>query len=417
MPSPSGFTFALPASLTGNAQVDSLIYGTYWMDTLSNGTFSTALTYSFMTTDSYFARSYSDVNEYTSGYVLSSAQQSAIVSALGKWSSVADIKFTQVSESSTNVGDLRFGGYGDMDDNTAAWGYFPGLSASAGDVWIGPATSDPSPVQGSYDYLTFVHEIGHALGLKHPFSPGPNNPTVLAAQYDDVRYTVMSYHNSYSYEPTSPMLLDIAAIQSLYGANTLWQTGNNTYSWTADQSVFETIWDAGGNDTIDASNQLSAVRINLNEGQFSKIGQAFLNTDTNTAFNEGLAIAYGAKIENAVGSANDDTLIGNALGNVLNGLAGKDIMIGGAGNDTYVINLGDGIDVINETAGTDRITVGGTVPPALPAALTGLNMFEVTAGGGNKSGTVPGPTENDGRRNACGGGPQARDLPRSAATT
>lgn len=56
---------------------------------------------------------------------------------------------------------------------------------------------------------------------------------------------------------------------------------------------------------------------------------------------------------------------------------------GGAGNDTYVINLGDGIDVINETAGTDRITVGGTVPPALPAALTGLNMFEVTAGGGN----------------------------------
>ncbi len=56
---------------------------------------------------------------------------------------------------------------------------------------------------------------------------------------------------------------------------------------------------------------------------------------------------------------------------------------GGAGNDTYVINLGDGIDVINETAGTDRITVGGTVPPALPAALAGLNMFEVTAGGGN----------------------------------
>ncbi|WP_422777777.1 M10 family metallopeptidase C-terminal domain-containing protein [Pseudomonas mediterranea] len=374
MPSPAGFTFALPASLTGNAQVDSLIYGTYWMDTLSNGTFSTALTYSFMTTDSYFARSYSDVNEFTSGYVLSSAQQSAIVSALGKWSSVADIKFTQVSESSTSVGDLRFGGYGDMDEDTAAWGYFPGLSASAGDVWIGPATSDPSPVQGSYDYLTFVHEIGHALGLKHPFTPGPSNPTVLAAQYDDVRYTVMSYHNSYSYEPTTPMLLDIAAIQSLYGANTLWQTGNNTYSWAADQSVFETIWDAGGNDTIDASNQLSAVRINLNEGQFSKIGQAFLNTDTNAAFNEGLAIAYGAKIENAVGSANDDTLIGNALGNVLNGLAGKDTLIGGAGNDTYVVdNIGDVISEDSTLAG-EIDTVRSSVSWGLGANLENLTL-------------------------------------------
>ncbi|TNF82579.1 matrixin family metalloprotease [Pseudomonas sp. ICMP22404] len=373
MPSPAGFTFALPASLTGNAQVDSLIYGTYWMDT--NGTFSTALTYSFMTTDSYFASSYSNVNEYTSGYVLSSAQQSAIVSALGKWSSVADIKFTQVSESSTNVGDLRFGGYGDMDDGTAAWGYFPGLSASAGDVWIGPATSDPSPVQGSYDYLTFVHEIGHALGLKHPFTPGPSNPTVLAAQYDDVRYTVMSYHNSYSYEPTTPMLLDIAAIQSLYGANTLWQTGNNTYSWAVDQSVFETIWDAGGNDTIDASNQLSAVRINLNEGQFSKIGQAFLNTDTNTAFNEGLAIAYGAKIENAVGSANDDTLIGNALGNVLNGLAGKDTLIGGAGNDTYVVdNVGDVISEDSTLAG-EIDSVRSSVSWGLGANLENLTLI------------------------------------------
>ncbi|MBY2949258.1 peroxidase family protein [Rhizobium leguminosarum] len=60
-----------------------------------------------------------------------------------------------------------------------------------------------------------------------------------------------------------------------------------------------------------------------------------------------------------------------------------EILNGGAGNDTYVINLGDGFDIINETSGSDRITVGGTVPPALPAALDGLNMFEVTTGGGN----------------------------------
>ncbi|UZE21233.1 M10 family metallopeptidase C-terminal domain-containing protein [Pseudomonas sp. B21-056] len=340
MPSPLGYSSVSTARLTGNAQVDSLIYGTYW----THGASTTSLTYSFMTMNSLFARSYSDDNEYRASYALPSAQKNAIVSALGEWSSVANIKFTPVTDTATNVGDLRFGGYSNMDTNTAAWGYFPGRSAAAGDVWIGPVTNDPHPAQGTYDYLTFMHEIGHTLGLKHSFSPSSSNATVLDTQFDDVRYTIMSYTNAYSYEPTTPMLLDIAAIQSLYGANTQWQTGNNTYSWAADQSVFETIWDAGGNDTINASNQAAAVRINLNEGAFSQIGKAFLNLDTQEDFNEGLAIAYGAKIENAVGSVNDDTLIGNALGNVLNGLGGADTMIGGAGNDIYVVdNIGDTI--------------------------------------------------------------------------
>ncbi|MEJ2806688.1 M10 family metallopeptidase, partial [Pseudomonas sp. CCNWLW250] len=373
MPSPLGYSFVSSAKLTGNAQIDSLIYGTYWMGTWSNGAFTTPLTYSFMTTDSLFARFYSDDNEYEAGYVLSSAQQSSIVDALGAWSSVANIKFTQVTETSTNVGDLRFGGYGDMDTGTAAWAYYPSRTPSGGDVWIGPVTNNPAPVEGTYDYLTFMHEIGHALGLKHPFDQGLSNPTVLASQYDDVRYTIMSYDNAYSYEPTTPMLLDIAAIQRLYGANTQWQAGNNTYSWASDQSVFETIWDAGGTDTIDASNQVAAVRINLNEGQFSKIGKTFLDP-SDKVFNEGLAIAYGAKIENAVGSAFNDSLIGNALGNVLNGLAGKDSMAGGAGNDTYVVD--DAGDIVSETStlATEIDTVRSSVTWALGANLENLTL-------------------------------------------
>jgi serralysin len=412
MPHPVGYSFVSSAKLTGNAQVNSLLYGTYWMaNSWSTGTFTTPLTYSFVTADSRFAINYSSDSEYESIYLLTSAQQNAIVSALGTWSSIANLKFTRVSESSTNVGDLRFGGYLDMDEDTAAWGYFPAHTPSAGDVWIGPVTNDPTPVKGTYDYLTFMHEIGHALGLKHPFSQSLSNPTVLAPQFDDVRYTIMSYDSAYSYEPTTPMLLDIAAIQSLYGANTQWQTGNNTYSWAADQSVFETIWDAGGNDTIDATNQLAAVRINLNEGQFSKIGQAFIDLDTQAAFNEGLAIAYGAKIENAVGSANDDTLIGNALNNLLNGRAGKDLMIGGAGNDTYVVdNSGDvvqessalnsGIDSvvssINYILGSnlENLTLSGTgnldgTGNALNNRITG-NAGANTLSGGAGSDTLDG---------------------------
>ncbi|MFW9270565.1 M10 family metallopeptidase C-terminal domain-containing protein, partial [Pseudomonas sp. NR3] len=371
MPSPLGYSSVSNAKLTTNAQVNSLLVGTYWSGSATAGT---SLTYSFMTADSYFASNYSSENEYLLGYAVTTEQQDGIVRAVDSWGAVANLHFTQVSESATNVGDLRFGGYLWMDDDTAAWGYYPGRTPSAGDVWLGPITNDPTPDEGSYDYLVFMHEIGHALGLKHPFSKSLSNPTVLSAQFDDVRYTIMSYNSAYSYEPTTPMLLDIAAIQSLYGANNQWQTGNTTYSWTTGQSVFETIWDAGGNDTIDASNQAGAVRINLNEGQFSKIGQAFLNTKTGAAFNEGLAIAYGAKIENAIGSANDDTLIGNALGNLLDGRGGRDVMTGGAGNDTYVVD--DSRDTISETStlATEVDTVRSSLSWSLGANLENLTL-------------------------------------------
>ena len=399
MPTPVGYSFSSSATLTGNAQVDSLLVGTYWMgNTWSTGTFTTPLTYSFMTETSRFASIYSSENEYEAGYVLTSAQQSGITSALSMWSSVANIKFTQVSESTTTVGDLRFGGYLNMDSDTAAWGYFPADTPSGGDVWLGPVTNNPTPDKGTYDYLVFMHEIGHALGLKHPFSQSLSNATVLASQFDDVSNTIMSYNTSYSYEPTTPMLLDIAAIQSLYGANTQWQTGNNTYSWGASQSVFETIWDAGGIDTIDASNQSAAVRINLNEGQFSKIGQTFLKLDTQTAFNEGLAIAYGAKIENAVGSANNDSLIGNALANVLDGGAGNDTMIGGTGNDIYVVdNIGDDVSETS-TLASEIDAVSSSVSWSLGANLENLILTgtaHVNATGNTLSNVLAGNTGNN----------------------
>lgn len=360
MPTPSSFSPSLPSSLTGVAVVDSLLSGTYWLGSNWTPGGPTNLSYSFMAPNtSYFVTNYSPDNEYNALYALTVGQQNAAIAALGAWSAVANINFTLTSDNLTNVGDLRFGAYRLMDDKTAAWAYFPANSPVAGDVWIGPQTNDPNPSKGTYDYLTFVHEIGHALGLKHPFDTSNTNKTLLDPKLDDVHLTVMSYNSNYSYQPTTPMVLDILAIQSLYGANTAWQTGDNVYKWAPDQSIFETIWDAGGNDTIDASNQLASVSINLNEGAYSSIGKAFVDFTSQTAINDGLAIAYGAKIENAIGSNFNDVLIGNALNNVLNGAGGIDTMAGGAGNDTYILDNAAELALIYEDTdpGRDLLTI------------------------------------------------------------
>ena len=352
MPSPLQSTPSIAIDLSGVTLIDALLGGTAWSGTwnAAQESWQTTLSYSFIKVGvSRFTYSYSSDQEYRDAYSLTSAQKSAVSSALAAWSAVANIKFTSTTETANTVGDLRFGGYSQMDEGVLAWAYLPWDSPAAGDVWIGPSTSSSKPSKGSYDYLTFLHEIGHALGLKHSFQAEDDNPAVLNDGLDDVYFTVMSYTDYYSFLPTSPMLLDIAAIQYLYGANENWKSGDTVYRWSPTQCVFETIWDGGGNDTIDASNQKTWVSINLNEGMYSQIGKTFVDyLNDDYQFNQGLAIAFGAKIENAKGSVFDDNLIGNALDNLLDGGRGADYLVGGLGNDTYIVdNIGD---IIEETS-------------------------------------------------------------------
>jgi len=219
--------------LSPDSLVRSLLVGVEWT--------SPFLSYSFVGVGSTFSTSpvngYGPTTDTTSepwnarlAFFGSSAQVQA-VSALAKWSAVANVYFTQSADVANTSGDIRFA-FTDVG-NAQAEAYSPGVAAG-GDVWFSYTERFHSFAEGTYNYMALVHELGHALGLKHPFDSNSDNATVLPTSLDSQSYTVMSYSAQagnldahFSFYPTTPMVLDIQAIQFLYGANTGFNAGNN----------------------------------------------------------------------------------------------------------------------------------------------------------------------------------------------
>lgn len=324
-------------------------------------TFANYLTHGFWQDTGRSNRSWSqDTVTYSLSNEFSAQQKAGIAMAFDLWSDVADISFTQVG-SGANITVVE-------GDDGGAWSssVTSGTSIVSNTISIDTnvgSWSDLSTI-GDYGLLSAIHEIGHSLGLGHTGNYNGSASYNNDAQWtnDSHQMTVMSYFNAtnvgsdhwnstggWQYSAT-PMLIDIVAIQNIYGANFSTRSGNTTYGFNSnagrpqfDFSVSEVpvaIWDGGGIDTIDLSGYSQSNTLYLTEGDFSSVGSMTNN----------LVIAYGAVIENAVGGTGSDTIYGNNANNNINGNSGNDSIHGSLGSDT-----------INGGVGTDSMTYNYTV--------------------------------------------------------
>lgn len=257
--------------------------------------------------------------------------------------------------------------------NQMALGYFPtstDLSAPyyagrPGDIYLNlnsQANSFPSYAQGSAGFALFLHEIGHTVGLKHPFDDGGTGRPTFAdlgiAWLDTEAFSIMSYNETYewnqiSWSPATPMLLDVLAMQALYGPNTSTNAGNTVLA-LAETNLYQTYWDASGIDRVSAANASGGWTIMLPEDQFSTIISTKAGYAKPTAYSGYMPTTLywlAGDIEDATGSAYADVIIGSSLDNYLFGNGGSDSLAGEAGNDS--IWGGTGNDVINGGSGSD----------------------------------------------------------------
>jgi len=183
----TGMPAVSTVSPTGDASIDAVLSGKQWA--------VGSLTFSFPS-DASFYGSGEPTNNFES---FTAQQQTAVRSILQMYSSVANLTFTEVSESSTQHGDLR---YAESDAVSTAWAYYPSTSDAGGDAWFNNSKNYyDNPIKGNYGYLTMMHETGHALGLKHPHEV-KGSFGAMPLEHDSLEYTVMSYR-SYVGGPTT----------------------------------------------------------------------------------------------------------------------------------------------------------------------------------------------------------------------
>lgn len=324
--------------------------------------------------------------DLTNGWaVLNNAQKSAVRDVFHGLEELIDIDFVEVASGGNMQYNITY------QSDSAGFAYYPGTYYTyQGDVFLSSVfNSDAQEYgleEGEYGWSTIVHETGHALGLKHPFEDG----TTLSDELDNFSHTIMSYTSGktllampyisgnnfgMSFEWANPQfysVYDVLALQDKYGANLNTNSGNDTYS--IEFGELKTIWDGGGEDTLDFSQSLGSILLDMRDGSINTVG--YLSIDEQVAIfqqelrDEGIfgeenwvrdafysyendiytgednfAIAYGVVVENIISGDFDDIIFDNEVNN--------DISLGGG--DDWVYLYDGGWDEVDGGSGLDGV--------------------------------------------------------------
>ncbi|MDZ4371672.1 MAG: hypothetical protein U1C74_09665 [Phenylobacterium sp.] len=329
---------------------------------------------------------------------LSPAEQDIVRQALKMWADASGITLFEVP---AGQGDMRIGTYnfavGPEDtEDSSAFAYTPFVLNLPSGAWEEDFGGDIFFDYGQVDLETALHEIGHALGLKHPFE----GLTTLDRGLDNTGQTVMSYVDGPG-PVTALGPLDILAIQQLYGGPGSDGTQAATWSWDAQAvrltqgggagddtlagvAVADVITSGAGNDYVMARGGVD--RIDGEDGDDTLAGGDGNDTITGGLGNDILdgdngddTLVGGAGNDELWGMNGADTLAGDEGDDILNGGAGANRLIGGPGND--VITIGAGANAVDGGEGVDliRYTVASS-------AGVVVNYANLTAGGGSFTG-------------------------------
>ncbi|WP_338849601.1 M10 family metallopeptidase C-terminal domain-containing protein [Massilia sp. W12] len=329
----------------------------YWIDAMipveanafigSNGGFGQAHVFKYIFLETMPA--YFDASDSNGFAPFNAAQKAAALEAMRYIESIANVQFVETTE--PNARDvLAFAA--NIQVTSSGYAYFPEAEFYGSDVHIDISPGNDSNLtmqDGSYGVYTMIHEIGHALGLRHPFQINSEPPPWLQGDEDSSAWTVMSYISYQADYHLQMKPFDIAAMQYLYGPPTHKAKNDVLVVQPDAPNLF---WDSGGEDTIDGSELTQDMHLHLRPGHWDFVGG---KAEKISAAGQ-ISINPGSKIEAASGGSGNDVINGNELDNLLSGGGGNDVLDGEQGHD--VLQGGAGDDTLHGGSGNDTL-IGG----------------------------------------------------------